>query len=157
MPKKQQYKVKLTNAQRKELQDLVNKGAAKAREIKHANVLLLSDQGKIDKEILEVVKLSHQTVYTIRRKFFTENMKAALVDKPRPGMKSILDDKAEAFLISLTCSNPEGEREVWTMQMLADKLIELKVVDSVSDETVRRHLKKIGLSLGKRSNGVLAK
>lgn len=157
MPKQQQYKVKLTDAQREELKSLVNKGTGKAREIKHANVLLLADQGKIDKEIEEIIDFSHQTIHTIRKRFFTENMSSALKDKPRPGGKSKLDDKAEAFLISLTCSNPEGEREVWTMQLLADKLIELKVVDSISDETVRLHLKKINLNLGRKSSGLLVK
>ena len=157
MPKKQHYKVNLTDSQRKELESLVSKGTAKARVIKHSHVLLFSADGKIDKEIEEFVKVSHQTIFTIRKRFCTENMKSALFDKARPGIKSKLDDKAEAFLISLSCSNPEGEREVWTMQLLADKLVELKLVDSISDETVRRHLKKTSLSLGRESNGLLAK
>ena len=156
MPKKE-YVVKLSEAQRKELKDLIDKGEAKAREIKHANVLLLSDQGKKDKDIEEFLNVSHQTIYTIRKRFCQGNLNSAIVDKPRPGGKSKLDDKAEAFLISLTCSNPEGEREVWTMQLLADKLIELKLVDSISDETVRRHLKKTSLNLGRKSNGASAR
>lgn len=157
MPKPQTYKVNLTAQEKERLHKLINKGTAKAREIKHAHVLLLSDAGKLDREIEEALHISHQTIFKIRQRFFLEGLESSLKDKPRPGKKSKLDDKAEAYLISLSCSNPEGEREVWTMQMLADKLVELKLVDSLSDETVRRHLKKTNLSLGKRSNGSSAK
>lgn len=156
MPR-EKYEIHLTELQRKELQELVSKGRAKAREIKHANVLLLSEQGKTYKEIEKALNVSHQTILTIRKRFTLENLKSALVDRPRPGVKSKLDDKGEAYLISLSCSNPPEGREIWTMQMLADKLIELKVVDSISDETVRRHLKKTRLNRGKRNSGVSAK
>lgn len=150
------YDITLTDGQRKELQNLVSKGTSKAREIKHANVLLLSEQKKTYKEIESSLNISHQTITNIRKRFCEESLESALTDKPRPGIKSKFTDKADAYLISLSCSNPPEGRECWTMQMLSDKLIELKLVDSISDEAVRLRLKKIRLSLGKKSSGVLA-
>ena len=77
----------------------------------------------------------------IRERFGAEGLDAALDDKPRPGAVWKLDGKQEALLIALACSQSD-KRESWTMQLLADKLVELKVVDEISDETVRRTLKK---------------
>jgi putative transposase len=79
-------------------------------------------------------------------------LEATLYDKPRLGSKPMLDGKQEALLVALACSQPD-ERESWTMQLLADKLVELKVVDAISDETVRRTLKKTTSNRGKRSSG----
>ena len=96
--------------------------------------------------------LNAQTVYQLRKRFVLEGLEATLYDKPRLGSKPMLDGKQEALLIALACSQPD-ERESWTMQLLADKLVELKVVDAISDETVRRTLKKTRLSRGKPNSG----
>ena len=86
------------------------------------------------------------TVERIRKRFVTEGgMEQALNQRPRPGGKRKLMGKQEAYLLALACSDPPQGKKHWTMQLLADRLIELEVVDSVSDETVRRTLKRRGL------------
>ena len=78
----------------------------------------------------------------IRKRFVEGGLEAALTERPRPGGKPKLDGKAEATLVAWACSTPPDDRKQWTMQLLADKLIELKLVEAISDETVRRTLKK---------------
>ena len=102
------------------------------------------------------VFVTDSTVLNIRRRFAVGGIEAALYDKPRPGAVPKLDGKQEALLVALACSQPD-DRESWTMQLLADKLVELKVVEAISDETVRRTLKKTSLSRGRSSSGVSAK
>ena len=114
-------------------------------------MLRLAAEDKEDREVAEALHLNAQTVYQLRKRFAQEGLEAALYDKPRPGGKPKLDGKQEALLIALACSQPD-ERENWTMQLLADKLVELNVVNEISDETVRRTLKKTNLSRGKRSS-----
>ena len=156
MPRPKQYRVELSEKQRQQLQDCINKGHASARVIRRAHVLLLSAEDKADKAVATALHLNAQTVYQLRKRFVQEGLDAALYDKPRPGGKPKLDGKQEALLVALACSQPEA-RESWTMQLLADKLVELKVVDEISDETVRRTLKKTRSSRGKRNSGALAK
>ena len=89
------------------------------------------------------------TVERIRKRFVTEgSLEAALTERPRPGGKRKLDGHKEAYLMALACSNPPEGKKRWSMQMLADRLVKLKVVDEISDETVRRTLKKGMLSRG---------
>lgn len=151
-PKK--YPVILTDQQRSYLQDMINKGVEKARKLTRARILLLSSEGKSDSFIADALKVCQQTVRNIRKRFAQEGLESALNDRPRPGVKPKLDEKGEAFLIALACSDPPKGRECWTMQLLADKLVEMGIVDSISDETVRRVLKKTNLSPGRRSSGV---
>lgn len=139
---KKKYTVKLSETQREKLIKLVSSGRAQARKIKRANVLLLADEGKTDQEILSAIKYSHYSIFLIRQRFALEGLEAALSEKKRPGKKKKLNQKQEAYLIALTCSQPPKGREVWTMQLLSDRLIELSIVDSISDETVRTYLKK---------------
>lgn len=157
MPRPKVYVVKLTDEQRSYLLDLLKKGEAKARTLIRARILLLSAEGKTDGFIADTLKVSTPTVRNIRKRFAEEGLEAALQDRPRPGAERKLDGKREAFLIALACSQPPEGREHWTMQLLADRLVELEIVESISDETVRRTLKKTTLSPGRRSNGVLAK
>lgn len=152
------YDVKLSEKEKKHLLNLIKKGKSQARVLKRANILLLADEGKLDKEIAEALHTGSQTPHNIRKRFCLEGLAAALKEKPRPGNgNKVLDVKAEAYLVALTCSQPPEEREVWTMQLLADRMVELKIVDSISDETVRRTLKKMNLSPGKRNIGVSPK
>lgn len=153
MPRPKQHHVKLSETQAQQLHELISKGRASARVIRRAHVLLLAAQDKEDKEVAAALHLNAQTVYQLRRRFALEGLEATLYDKPRLGSKPMLDGKQEALLIALACSQPD-ERENWTMQLLADKLVELKVVEAISDETVRRTLKKTTSSRGKRSSGV---
>jgi Homeodomain-like domain len=99
--------------------------------------------------------VSTATVGRVRQRFIEQGLEAALVRQKqvRPSRLPTIDGRAEAHLIALACSPPPEGRAAWTMQLLADKLIELKVVDRVCDETVRRALKKTKLSPGARNNG----
>lgn len=88
----------------------------------------------------------------LRRRYFQEGLVSALEEKPRPGAKPKLTVKGEAYLIALACTDAPKGRESWTMQLLADDLVALGIVEEISDETVRRRLKK-GSSPGLSSNG----
>jgi len=140
MARKQAEPIRLSEVERAELEAIVSKGKHKARVIRRAQTLLWSDAGKPDSEIAHLHGVTPLTVANTRRRWLRER---SLEDKPRPGRSKRLDGKQEAFLVALACSDaPEGY-ESWTMQLLADKLVELSVIDEpVSDETVRRTLKK---------------
>ena len=152
MPRPKMHCVELNDNQVQRLHDLINKGHASARVIRRAHVLLLAAKDEEDKDVAAALHLNAQTVYQLRRRFALEGLEATLYVEPRLGSKPRLDGKQEALLIALACSQPDG-RESWTMQLLADKLVELKVVDAISDETVRRTLKKTTSNPGRRNSG----
>lgn len=144
MPKKEHI-IQLSEIDHLELQDIVRKGSHKARVMRRAQILLWSDAGKTDSEIAALLNIRPLTVAQTRQKWVEEH---CLADKPRPGGKSKLDGKQEAFLVALACSDAPNGYESWTMQLLADKLVELRVIDApISDETVRLRLKKRGQAL----------
>jgi transposase len=143
------YKVTLTAEERQHLHDLIAAGKADARKLTHARILLKADAAEggpawQDRRIAEALEVSTDTVERTRQRFVELGLDAALDRKQRerPPREIKLDGRAEARLIALACSAPPPGRAVWTMQMLADKLVELEVVDSISDETVRLALKK---------------
>lgn len=140
------YVVKLTPQERDGLDGLTRKGTAKARRLKRALVLLAAADGDKDEEIAAKARVHRTTVEQIRKRFVEEGLEAALSEKPRPGKTPLLDGHQEAHLIALACSTPPEGRAQWTMQLLADRIVELKVVPSISDETVRRVLVKKGKS-----------
>jgi len=153
MPAKR-YKVTLTNEEREELTQWVSKGKTNARKITRARILLLADEnqeqsGWIDARIAEALGISSRTVERIRQTCVEEGIEAALNHKrPKRTRSKTLDGEAEARLIQLACSKPPDGRERWTLQMLADKLIELEIVSTISDETVRTTLKKTNSNPG---------
>ena len=152
MPAKK-YCVKLTEAERKELQELFVKGKAAARKRNHARILLQADEGERgpswkDAKIKEIYGTSVSTIERVRKSFVEEGMEAALNHKRSYSSRRKLDGLQEAHLVTLACSTPPDGRTSWTMQLLADKLVELEIVDSISDETVRTTLKKMNLNLG---------
>lgn len=150
MPKKT-HVIELSEAERMELEAIVKSGKRKARTMQRAQTLLWSDIGKTDGEIAELHGITPLTVARTRQRWVEDG---SLEDKPRRGRDKKLDGKQEAFLVALACSDAPGERESWTMQLLADRLVELKIMDeAISDETVRRTLKKMNLSLGEKPNG----
>ena len=142
------YVVDLTEDERTFLLDFINRGTQSARKLKRAHILLLSDEGKTDGEIVAALHTSAPTVQRTRQRFVEGGLERALNEDPRPGARKKLDVKGEALLETLARSEPPEGRKRWTLQLLADKLVELKVVDSISYETVRQALKKNGLSLG---------
>lgn len=143
------YRVTLTADERQQLQDLIASGKAAAKRLAHARILLKADASEggpawPDPEIAEAVEVSTDTVGRVRQRFVEQGLELALIRKPqgKPSRPRTLDGRAEAQLIKLACSAPPDGQADWTMQLLADQLIELKVVPTVSDETVRRTLKK---------------
>lgn len=137
----------LTKEQESALLEMVTKGTAGARPIRRAHTLLLSWEGQTDAQIALVMRCHEYTVAAVRQRFAERGM-ASLYDKPRPGQKRRLDGHAEATVVALACSNPPDGRPRWTMQLLADQLVTLGVVESCSDETVRRVLKNRRSSRG---------
>lgn len=148
------YRVELTAEEQEELKALVAKGWAAAYKQRHARILLLSDENQeqgpmMDQEIARVLKVGTATVERVRRRCVEEGVESALGRREqlnRRGKK--LDGAGEAHLIALACSPPPEGRVSWTLQMLADGLVAREIVASISDETVRRTLKKTGSSLG---------
>ena len=148
------YVVTLTEDERAQLHTLTKKGRVSARTLSRAHVLLQADSGATDNGIAAALHIGTATVERIRKRFVEEGLEAALHERPRPGSRRKLEGKQEAFLIALACSSPPEERSCWTMQLLADKLVELRVVEAISDETVRRTLKKTCSSRGRNRHGV---
>ncbi len=141
------YIVTLTDEERNDLESIVKKGKTQAYRIKHANILLAADANSLnwyDNKIAKAFRCHVNTVQNVRQRFVEQGMDAALNRKKRkhPPIKPILDGEKEAKLIQIACSEPPEGRAKWTLQLLADKLIELKIVDSISDKTVGRALKK---------------
>lgn len=146
--------VKLSDEQRKQLLDLTRKGKTSARMLRRANILLLTDEGMKDETIATTLNCSVSTIERTRKRFIQAGLEAALKEKPRPGGEVRLDARGEAHLIALACSTPPEGHAKWTMQLLADRLVELGVVETISDETVRRNLKKTFSNHGRRNSGV---
>lgn len=136
------YLVSLTDAERESLLALTKKGSVAARKLTRAHVLLQVDAGATDDTIAQALHIGSATVERIRKRFVEGGVDGALTERPRPGGTPKLDGKGEATLVAWACSTPPDERKQWTMQLLADKLVALKLVDTISDETVRRTLKK---------------
>ena len=136
------YIVRLTDEERERLLDLTRKGECKARKLKRAMVLLGADEGDTDREISQKVRIHEVTVEGIRKRFVEEGLESALNERQRPGKARKLDGHQEAQLLALHCTRPPQGRKRWSLQLLADKLVELHIVDGISDETVRRTLKR---------------
>jgi len=138
----QKHRVKLNQSERTQLIKLTKKGKISARKLRRVQTLLLTDAGYKDEEIATMLNLGVATVERTRKKFVEGGLELALNERPRPGRVKKLDRKAEDFLIATACSNPPDGKECWTTQLLADELVQLQLVESISDETVRLLLKK---------------
>ena len=148
------YKVKLTESERTCLNEVSHRGKPSVRTVKRALALLKADEGLGDREIADVLLISAATVARARKRYVEEGLEAAINDRPRPGRERKLDGKQEAHLIAFACSAaPEGHTH-WTLQLLADKVVELEFAESISLETVRQILKKTNSSPGRRKSGV---
>ena len=140
------YRVRLTLKERNHLQKLVRKGKAHARKLLYARILLKADEDGpawTDEHIADALEVSVPTVARQRRRYCEEELEVALMPK-KPGRprRRVLDGRAEAHLIALACSNPPEGRGHWPLRLLADRMVELGYVESLSYETVRRTLKK---------------
>jgi len=145
---KKKYTVRLTETERQALKDLVRKGKVAAYRRTHAQVLLWADEsdqgpGLRDAEIAEQVGLHDRTVSRLRQRCVEQGLAAALERQPRKRERSrVLDGDGEAQLVALMCGEPPPGQSRWTLQMTADRLVELGVVESISHEAVRQVLKK---------------
>jgi len=146
------YHIHLSKENRQELETLIRSGESSARTQTRARILLLTDESqkkqKGAEEIASALMCSLPTITNIRKKFVEGGLENALYDKPRPGAIPKITGEIEAQLTLLACSTPPEGRSRWTLQLLADKLVELKLVDSISDVAVMHRLKKMSLSLG---------
>lgn len=147
MPKKK-YIVALTDLEREDLLKLAKKGKTAAYKINHALILLKADinqegGGWTDKQISEALNTSHATIERVRKRFVEESLESALKRREQKKHRSrILDGEKEAYLIAISCSEAPQGKSHWTLQMLADKMVELNYVEKVSTETIRQTLKK---------------
>jgi transposase len=145
------YIVALTEQEREELSQLINKGKGAARKLLHARILLKADTavGWTDQDITEAFDVSVSTVERVRERFVEDGITAALERQaPKRVYKRKLDGEQEAHLVALVCSQPPEDRGRWTLKLLAQKMVELEYVDSVAPETIRQTLKKMNLSPG---------
>ncbi len=142
------YCVDLTDAERTFVLDFIQQGKPAARQVTRARILLLADEGQRDAPLAEALPTGLSTVERTRRKFVAGGPPQALTEQPRPGGQRQLDGKPEACLGAWTWSTPPDGHPRWTMQWLADKLVSWELRDEISDETVRRTLKKTNSSPG---------
>lgn len=157
MPKK--YRVTLSKEQRGKLEDLTRRGTISVRKYKRARVLLLADENseqgaKKDEEIAELVDTSVSTIHRVRRRFVDEGLEVALAEKPRPGKPRTFSGRDRAAITALASSEPPEGQARWSLRLLADKLVELEIVDDISHQTVRDILKKTNSSLTSNDSGV---
>ena len=158
MPAKK-YIVSLSETERQILQELTQKGKAAARKINHARILLKADINQDngdwkDDEISQALDLSRRTIERVRQRFVEQGLEQAL--NPRPKNLSKLrkvDGEAEARLIALACSKAPTGHNRWTLRLLAEQMVVLEYVESISHETIRQVLKKTKSSLGYNNVG----
>ena len=150
------YKVTLTQEERNQLTEITRTGTHAARKVIHALILLNVDRGQynteqqINEEICKVLKIGMRTIDRVKKRFVEEGLDAALKMAPTSrGYDKLVDGDMEAHLIALACGEPPKGYARWSLRLLSDKLVELRIANSISYETVRRTLKKTNLSLGK--------
>jgi transposase len=152
MPRKK-YAVDLTAEERTTLEQLVQRGKSSARKLTRARILLQADEGLTDEEIASALTVSIATIERTRQRFVEANLEA-LNELPRPGGQRKLSGKQEAHLIAVACTPAPSGQDPWTLQLLADKAVELGFAESIARETVRQVLKKTLSNRGCPSSGV---
>ena len=149
---RKQYPVVLAEAERIELERLIAAGTAPARKLTHARILRKADQSEqgpawVDDRIAEAVEVSQPTVARVRKQYVEQGLAAALARRPpRREYRHKLDGEQEAHVLALACSEPPAGHARWSLRLLADRLVELEIVDTISYQTVARTLKKTSSS-----------
>lgn len=154
MSRKPIFIVKLTKEDREYLTQFIDRGKASARSLARARILLMADEERSSNEIAEVLRTTRVRVNRIRKRYCQEGLDSALNEKPRSGAPPKIDGTIELQVTLLACSEPPEGRSSWTMQLIADKLVELGTVESISAMSIHRTLKKVKPSLGRKSDGV---
>ena len=150
---REKYGVRLTAEQRNQLQHLVRAGKGTARVTVRARILLKTDEGWSAPQMAQALDVAEGTVFRIKRRFAEEGLEGVLQDRPQAHRYRKLDDRGEAHLIALACSEPPEGHEHWTLRLLAGQVVELGLAPSLSHETVRLHLKKTPSSRGRSRSG----
>ena len=150
---REKFAVRLTPAERNQLEHMVRAGKSSARAATRARVLLKTDKGWSALRVAQALDVSEGTVFCLKKRFAEDGLEGALKDRVQARPYRKLDERAEAHLIALACSPvPEGH-DHWELRLLADRMVELGVVESLSHEAVRLHLKKTPLNRGRRKSG----
>ena len=153
------YTIKLTKTEVEELSTIINKGSHTSQTFRTAYILLNCDEGKYsekvtNKQLSKVLKIGMRTIDRVKKKFIEEGMEATLERRPTTRIyEKKVDGEVEAKLVTLCCSDPPKGYAKWSLRLLADRMVELKYVESISHVTVREVLKKTNLSLGKLKDG----
>jgi transposase len=147
------YRVTLTDEERERLHLLTRKGTASVRMVRRAQTLLLAADEERDEDIAKALRIGIATVERTRKRCVEEGVEASLRERPRPGARPKLGPKERAYVVALACTKPPEGRHRWSMQMLADRLVELEMVPDITDEAIRLLLKRTSSSRGSRSSG----
>ena len=150
---REKYVVRLTAEEREQLEHMVRAGKGSARVATRARILLKTDEGWSAAKVSQALDVALGTVFNCKRRFAEGGLKEVLKDRPQAHRFRKMDDRAEAHLIALACSPAPDGHEHWNLRLLADRMVELGVVESLSYETVRLHLKKTPSSRGRRNSG----
>jgi len=140
--------IKLNEQERQELEQQIRTGVRSARELTRARILLLSDQGQSSGQVAQACLCAPGTVTNVKKRYLAGGLEAALYDKPRPGAPPKITGDVEAHLVALSCSDPPEGYGQWTLRLLADQLVALELVESVSHTAVGKVLKKTNSSPG---------
>jgi putative transposase len=154
MPRKNIFVVNLKDEDRAYLNQFISRGRASARSLTRARILLMADEDLSNKEIAEILRTTEPTIIQIKKRYCQEGLESAINERPRSGAPIKIDGTIEAQMTLLACSEPPEGRSSWTLQLIADKLIEMEVVDSISAMSVHRSFKKVKPSPGRRFDGV---
>lgn len=143
----QKHQVQLSKKQRKKLKSLSRRGETKARKLNRARILLLADENRpkgafTDAQIASILDVSLSTIGRVRHRFVTDGLDTALEEKPRPGRPVKFTPTDRAKITAIACSDPPQGRNKWSLRLMADKLVELDLVEEISYQTVKRVLKK---------------
>ncbi len=141
------HRVKLSEHERQCLQKIVESGKDKARKITRCRILLLADKGKTDKEISDALNVCLGTIFNIRRRYHREGLEQAVNEKARSGQPPKFNGKSMAKITAIACSKPPEGHAKWSLRLLADRVVELDIVDSISYVSVHNILKKTNSSL----------
>lgn len=156
MPKRANInQVRLSPEEEGQLEEMSCKGVLKARVFQRVQMLLLSHRGKSDAEICEILHVSNPTLKRIRKEFVQEGLDAALYDAPRPGRPSIYTGEDKAKITALACTEAPKGHAKWTVRLLADRAVELELVETMSPTTVHSILKKMKSRRISKDNGAL--
>lgn len=149
--------VRLTEEQRADLTRRLEHTPLTGRQRRRHHILLLADQGQTDEQIALATGAGVSTVERLRKRYASEGLEAALAEKPRRGAPAKLDGKQEALIVALACSEaPQGQAR-WSARLLANRAVEMEVVESISESAVRRLLKKTRSSRGRSGRGASRK